>query len=176
MAPDISPAGRAGLTGGVRAGILRRNSASEAPEAERSLRFCTHAPVDTYLQVGTTSVAQRLLGKVLRDAASLQAGQTALVGGRGLAVPRAGRPARAGRSCLSFAWFQQVPISGHGCMEAWWFRGHYLLPSLPGREGEACRAPMWAVQPRPGSQAVQATSSESDTPGCPPWFCHFLAV
>lgn len=98
------------------------------------------APVDTYLLVGTTSLAQRLPWMALRHAASLQAGQTALVGCSGLGTLRVGWPARAQRGRLGLAQAQQVPIFGRGCMEACWFHGYHLLYSLPGREGEARQA------------------------------------
>lgn len=93
----------------------------------------THA----YLQRGPAGLVQRLWWEALRDATSLEAGQTALVGRCGLGAPRMGGPAVAGRDLLGFAQTLQVPVSGHGCTDICWLHRRHLFHGLPGREGEA---------------------------------------
>lgn len=162
------------VTGSDRSRHSQKERCEQRPGGRRLPEAEPGGPLDTYLQV-PTSLAKRLLCKALGDAASLQAGQTALVGRRRLGAPRVGWPTRARGGCLGLAQAQLVPISGHGCMEACWFRGRQLLHSLPGSEGEDVRP--WC---EPGSPALRVSSPGhklwSDTPGCPLWLCHLLAV
>lgn len=149
---------------------------SERKPGGRRLQERPHT--DAYLQRGPAGLAQKLWWEALRDATSLEAGQTALVGRHGLGAPRIGGPAGAGRGLLGFAQTLQVPISGHGCTDVCWLHRRHLFHGLPGRGRRGM------VHPSPG-MGWAALSWEPCNPGHQPCSqaalhphlcCHPLAV
>lgn len=150
------------VTGSDRSRHSQKEPCEQRPGG-RKLPEAEPVPLDTYLQV-PTSLAERLLCEALGDAASLQAGQTALVGRRRLGAPGVGWRTRARGSCLGLAQAQLVPISGHGCMEACCFHGHRLPHSLPGSGGEDIRP--WR---EPGSPALGVKQSWAQGLVRQPW-------